>query len=262
MPNSRSPLQKQQSRRIQPEGFRRAYRLPAAAFFAGGVCSLSAASFASRSARNRSVRSRTARPLARYSSMAWAPSRARSSFLKFASARARAPFDRASSVRLGKGGLLPAQSRPRPRNTFGPPARGNRGHIGIEREECKACQRARPPTPSSTPGPLKDARVRLSQCNWLDMELKVLFSFEPRLETTPMTASEMPAAIRPYSMPVAPDLIFQELQQVLFTITSPGPLDRSGSASSLPAIGIPSASIADYICGLESNSGGSGLSRR
>src|SRR5215813_3676423 len=35
-------------------------------------------------------------------------------------------------------------------------------------------------------------------------EVKVVFSFEPRPETTVMIATEMPAAIRPYSMAVAP----------------------------------------------------------
>ena len=34
--------------------------------------------------------------------------------------------------------------------------------------------------------------------------MKVVFSFEPRPCTTAMMATEMPAAIRPYSMAVAP----------------------------------------------------------
>jgi hypothetical protein len=38
--------------------------------------------------------------------------------------------------------------------------------------------------------------------------VKVVFSLEPRPETTVMIATEMPAAIRPYSMAVAPDSSF------------------------------------------------------
>jgi hypothetical protein len=57
--------------------------LPANAVF------LSTASFANRSARKRSIRSRTIRLFSRYSVIALAPSLARSSFLKLASARDR-----------------------------------------------------------------------------------------------------------------------------------------------------------------------------
>src|SRR5262249_29787894 len=39
-------------------------------------------------------------------------------------------------------------------------------------------------------------------------ELKVVFSFEPSVPTTVMIATEMPAAMRPYSMAVAPDSFF------------------------------------------------------
>src|SRR5205823_13100202 len=38
----------------------------------------------------------------------------------------------------------------------------------------------------------------------VDTEVKVVFSLVPRPETTVMMATEMPAAIRPYSMAVAP----------------------------------------------------------
>jgi hypothetical protein len=35
-------------------------------------------------------------------------------------------------------------------------------------------------------------------------DVKMVFKLEPTVETTPMMAIEMPAAIRPYSMAVAP----------------------------------------------------------
>ena len=38
----------------------------------------------------------------------------------------------------------------------------------------------------------------------LDTEVKVVFSLEPRVPTTVTIAIEIPAAIRPYSMAVAP----------------------------------------------------------
>jgi hypothetical protein len=41
--------------------------------------------------------------------------------------------------------------------------------------------------------------------NWDDIELKVVFSFVPRPFTTAIMATEIPAAIRPYSMAVAAD---------------------------------------------------------
>src|SRR5262245_54954963 len=41
--------------------------------------------------------------------------------------------------------------------------------------------------------------------------VKVVINFEPRPCTTAMMATEMPAAIRPYSMAVAPDSSFTNL---------------------------------------------------
>ena len=40
--------------------------------------------------------------------------------------------------------------------------------------------------------------------SWLEMLVNVVFKFEPIVFTTAMIAIEMPAAIRPYSMAVAP----------------------------------------------------------
>ena len=47
-----------------------------------------------------------------------------------------------------------------------------------------------------------------SYFSWLEMLLNVLFSCVPRVFTTAIIATEMPAAMRPYSMAVAPVLSF------------------------------------------------------
>ena len=41
--------------------------------------------------------------------------------------------------------------------------------------------------------------------NAVDTEVNVVFNEEPRLATTVMIATAMPAAMRPYSIAVAPD---------------------------------------------------------
>jgi hypothetical protein len=53
-----------------------------------------------------------------------------------------------------------------------------------------------------------------SYFNWLDMELKVVFSFVPVPFTTAMIATEMPAASRPYSIAVAPDSSFKKSRYI------------------------------------------------
>jgi len=40
--------------------------------------------------------------------------------------------------------------------------------------------------------------------NWVETEVKVVFKLTPRPFTVAMIAMEIPAAIRPYSMAVAP----------------------------------------------------------
>ena len=52
--------------------------------------------------------------------------------------------------------------------------------------------------------------------------VKVVFSFEPRPCRTAMFATEMPAAMRPYSMAVAPDSSFAKFKR-LFIFGSIGP---------------------------------------
>jgi len=47
----------------------------------------------------------------------------------------------------------------------------------------------------------------------VEIEEKVVWSFVPRLFTTAMIATEIPAAIRPYSMAVGPGLVTQELAE-------------------------------------------------
>ena len=49
--------------------------------------------------------------------------------------------------------------------------------------------------------------------SWLDMLLNVVFRLVPIVLTAAMMATEMPAAIRPYSMAVAPLSSFRERQQ-------------------------------------------------
>jgi hypothetical protein len=45
--------------------------------------------------------------------------------------------------------------------------------------------------------------------SWVETLLKVLVSWVPRPLTTAMIATEMPAAIRPYSIAVAPESFFK-----------------------------------------------------
>lgn len=52
----------------------------------------------------------------------------------------------------------------------------------------------------------------------VEIELKVVLSLVPRLETMAMIASETPAAISPYSIAVAPESSFRNRTRRLFTI--------------------------------------------
>src|SRR5262249_41693331 len=51
-----------------------------------------------------------------------------------------------------------------------------------------------------------------------ETDVKVVFSLPPRVVTTVMIATEMPAAMRPYSMAVAPDSSFANLTSVFMTL--------------------------------------------
>jgi hypothetical protein len=52
----------------------------------------------------------------------------------------------------------------------------------------------------------------------LDTLVNVLVSLTPRPFTTAMIATEMPAAIRPYSIAVAPELSFKKLLTSFFIL--------------------------------------------
>ena len=46
--------------------------------------------------------------------------------------------------------------------------------------------------------------------SWVEMLVKFVFNCEPRVLTTAMIATEIPAAMRPYSMAVAPESFFKK----------------------------------------------------
>jgi hypothetical protein len=60
-------------------------------------------------------------------------------------------------------------------------------------------------------GGLKGHDVWLGHCylSWLEILLNVVLRLVPRVPTATMMATDMPAAIRPYSIAVAPDRSFQ-----------------------------------------------------
>jgi hypothetical protein len=45
--------------------------------------------------------------------------------------------------------------------------------------------------------------------SWVEMLVNLVFRVEPRVFTIAMIATEIPAAMRPYSMAVAPDSFFR-----------------------------------------------------
>nr|GAJ33117.1 hypothetical protein BDOA9_0123120 [Bradyrhizobium sp. DOA9] len=59
-------------------------------------------------------------------------------------------------------------------------------------------------------GALRYFADRPAYLRLVEIELNLAFSVVPRLLTTVMIASAMPAAIRPYSMAVAPDSSFKK----------------------------------------------------
>ena len=59
-------------------------------------------------------------------------------------------------------------------------------------------------------GALETVRSRRPYFRLVEIEVNLVFSVVPRLFTTVMIASAMPAAIRPYSMAVAPDSSFKK----------------------------------------------------
>ena len=59
-------------------------------------------------------------------------------------------------------------------------------------------------------GALETVRSSRPYLRLVEIEVNLVFSEVPRLLTTVMIASAMPAAIRPYSMAVAPDSSFKK----------------------------------------------------
>jgi hypothetical protein len=72
--------------------------------------------------------------------------------------------------------------------------------------------------------------------SWVEMLVKFVFNFEPIVLTTAMMATEMPAAMRPYSMAVAPDSFFKKAT-ILDIRDAPGDSLQDGSARNLPPAG-------------------------
>jgi hypothetical protein len=56
--------------------------------------------------------------------------------------------------------------------------------------------------------------------SFVEMLVKVVFNLVPRPFTTAMIATEMPAAMRPYSMAVAPESSFKKRDKMLFIALS------------------------------------------
>ena len=55
----------------------------------------------------------------------------------------------------------------------------------------------------------------MSYLSWVEMLVNLSLSWLPKVLTTAMIATEMPAAIRPYSMAVAPELSFTKRHNFL-----------------------------------------------
>jgi hypothetical protein len=80
------------------------------------------------------------------------------------------------------------------------------------------------------------ASVDRAYFSWVEMLVKFVFSFEPIVLTTAMMATEMPAAMRPYSMAVAPDSFFKNAT-ILDIRDAPGDSLQDGSVRKLPTAG-------------------------
>ena len=65
----------------------------------------------------------------------------------------------------------------------------------------------KPPLPAASKGSTQKIRAYLS---WVEMLVNLSFKVDPSVLTIAMMATEMPAAIRPYSIAVAPELVLQK----------------------------------------------------
>jgi hypothetical protein len=85
--------------------------------------------------------------------------------------------------------------------------------MGIEHRKCKSNQRYPRSVAVADRLPLipRDRAANPQRhLSWVEIELNVDLSFVPRFDTTAMIASEIPAAIRPYSIAVAADSSFRK----------------------------------------------------
>jgi len=77
------------------------------------------------------------------------------------------------------------------------------------------------------------SRQALCQPSAPETDVKVAFRLVPRPCTTAMIATEMPAAIKPYSMAVAPDLSFKNLAIAVLLYPRLGDVAACGSTCDL-----------------------------
>src|SRR5262249_45006214 len=85
-------------------------------------------------------------------------------------------------------------------------SRRERGDIRLTHDK-RPCYSAKQEKGPGRPGP-SPFSVTVAYFSELLIEVNLVFRFVPRPLTTAIIASEMPAAIRPYSMAVAPDSSF------------------------------------------------------
>jgi hypothetical protein len=70
--------------------------------------------------------------------------------------------------------------------------------------------------PAKLAGAFSIMHVLLDYLSWVEMLVNLVFNVEPRPFTTAIIATEMPAAMRPYSMAVAPELSFTKRTKRFF----------------------------------------------
>src|SRR5271163_1660244 len=74
--------------------------------------------------------------------------------------------------------------------------------------------------PGARPEPSRSTEVDDAYLRAVETLVNVVFSLVPRPWTTAMIATEMPAAMRPYSMAVAPDSSFTKRDKRVFIVGS------------------------------------------
>src|SRR5262249_41504168 len=103
--------------------------------------------------------------------------------------------------------------------------------LGVFRASRVFPKRKGPGHAGASPFALKPTAYLSAVCTLV----KVVFSFEPRPCTTAMIATEMPAAMRPYSMAVAPDSSFTNFNTFfIFGSIAPTVAERGSGGPLLP----------------------------